>query len=87
MEIGPIAGIRPIPMIRKISPDLSGVFAVELRKQAGDDAPQTKRAARGLEDEEADDAASNAESNSVPDQAAIDCDRLAAPSAKVSFFA
>jgi hypothetical protein len=78
VEIGPIVGIRPFPMIRASSPapDLSGVFAVELRKQAHDEAP-------GLEDEEADDASASAAGEGSPDEMAPDDQ----PHGKVSFFA
>ena len=85
MEIGPIVGIRPFPMIRASSPapDLSGVFAVELRKQAHDEAPAHEHVARGLEDEEADDASASAAGEGSPDEMAPD----AQPHGKVSFFA
>jgi hypothetical protein len=85
VDIGPIAGIRPISMIRKplASTDLSGVFAVELRKQANDDAPAHQRAARGLEDEEAADVLSGPENEDTPGGIAPDTQ----PHTKVSFFA
>lgn len=85
MEIGPIAGIRPISMIKPSSPasDLSGVFAVELRKQAHEHAAGPESLARGLEDEEADDASTSAEDEGSPD----DIEPDAQPHSKVSFFA
>jgi hypothetical protein len=85
VEIGPIVGIRPVPMIRTSSPapDLAGVFAVELRKQAHEDAPPHQRVARGLEDEEADAASVSAEDESSFDDTAPD----AQPHSRVSFFA
>lgn len=85
MEIGPIAGIRPVPMIRTSSPapDLAGVFAVELRKQAHQDAPPHQRVARGLEDEEADAHSADADDESSSGETAPD----AQPHSRVSFFA
>ncbi len=60
MGIGPIVGIRPITMVKPSSPapDLSGVFAVEFRGQERDEtySPSHQRAARGLEDEEPEEA-------------------------------
>jgi hypothetical protein len=69
------------------SPDLSGVFAVELRKQAHDEAPARQRAARGLEDEEEDDASSAAEGENSLQEIAVDRDPQAGPASTVSFFA
>ena len=85
MEIGPINGIRPIAMIKPTSPspDLSGVFAVEFRKQAHDDErPCHQRAARGLEGEEPDTPMSNAAQENPANDIAIE-----QPRSKVSFFA
>ncbi|HTX74714.1 MAG TPA: hypothetical protein VMD29_00820 [Terracidiphilus sp.] len=64
MEIGPISGIRPVmpgkPAARHA--DLTGVFAVELREQAREeDDAAGRRAARGLEDEDAEDGAASDE--------------------------
>ena len=89
MEIGPVSGIRPIAMIRKSSssPDLSGVFAVELRKQAHDDASADERDARGLEDEEAEDESASAEDESSSEEIVNEGDPQAASASKVSFFA
>jgi hypothetical protein len=88
VEIGPIAGIRPITMIKSSpSPDLSGVFAVELRKQGHDEAPEQRRAARGLEDEEADDSPSVVEDGDPVEDTDADRDSQAGTASRVSFFA
>jgi hypothetical protein len=89
MEIGPIVGIRPIAMIKpsNAAPDLSGIFAVEFRKQARDEAPAHQRAARGLEDEESEDASSTVEEEGSPEEIALDLQSPSSLRPKVSFFA
>lgn len=58
MDIGPIAGIRPVPMVNRFrsADDLSAVFSVEFRKQEQDETytPSHQKASRGLEDEDED---------------------------------
>lgn len=85
MEIGPIAGIPSVSTIKPTSAvrDLSGVFAVELRKQAQDDAPEHQRAARGLEDEESEEVSASSEDEDSPDEIALD----EQPQSNISFFA
>jgi hypothetical protein len=54
MDIGPIAAIRPVAMIRPspAAPDPSHVYEVEYLGQSSDDEyTASKKAARGLEDE------------------------------------
>jgi len=84
VEIGPITGIRSISMIKPTSPspDLSGVFAVEFRKQADDEKAGHQRAARGLEDEEPDATVSNAAEENAANDIAIE-----KPRSQVSYFA
>ena len=48
-------------MIKPSSPDLSGAFAVEFRKQANGEAFSRQRAARGLEDEDSEDLSASAD--------------------------
>jgi hypothetical protein len=89
MEIGPINTVRPVTLIKPLRADvgLSGVFAVEFRKQGDDEtySSNQERATRGLEDEATpeddlqDDAGTDASSDSS-------FARAAAPS-KISFFA
>jgi hypothetical protein len=80
MEIGPINAIRPAAAVRSLNPapDLTGVFAVEFRQQQGEDTYASRRAARGLEDENADEEGIEAE----PEYAAND----ESPAASISFF-
>jgi hypothetical protein len=61
--------------------DLSGVFAVELRKQAHDDTPSQQRASRGLEDEDSGDLSTTTQEEIAPEEIPLE----AHP--KVSFFA
>jgi hypothetical protein len=57
MDIGPISAIRPVAMVKpsRGAPDLSRVFEVEYLGQSRDDqySSANQKAARGLEDEEA----------------------------------
>jgi hypothetical protein len=58
VEIGSISGIRPVTLVKPVAreSDLAGVFAVELRQQARDeDGVASRKAARGLEEEDAED--------------------------------
>ncbi len=59
MEIGPVNAVRPVPMVKpsRTDVDLTGVFAVEFRKQPEDAtySSNQQRVARGLEDEAAPD--------------------------------
>lgn len=67
MEIGPISGIRPVMPRRPAErqADLTGVSAVELREQARDeDDAARRRAARGLEDEDVEEAAAREDEES-----------------------
>jgi hypothetical protein len=92
MEIGPISAIRPITMVKPLrgDVDLSGVFAIEFRKQA-DDATYSssqRRIARGLEDEASDeddllDEVGEAESKTAVDSTFAPTNALN----KISFFA
>ena len=81
MEIGPISAVRPVAAIKPspIAPDLSRVFEVEYLGQSGEDEyrPSNRKAARGLEDEEADLFEETADAETRP----VD------PITKVSFFA
>lgn len=55
MEIGPITGIRPMPMLKpsRSQDELAGVFATDLRRQDEEESyTPNHKAARGLEDEE-----------------------------------
>ena len=55
MDIGPVSPVRPVAAVRPVraSSDLSGVFAVEFRRQDGSDSETLpRRASRGLEDED-----------------------------------
>jgi hypothetical protein len=81
MEIGPIAAVRPVPMIKvtRGAPDLSRVFEVEYLGTSGDDEYTPAKAARGLEDEE-DDLAVETVEGGAPAEADV-------PLNKVSFFA
>jgi hypothetical protein len=61
MDIGPVSAVRPIPSVRPSppdsgqNPDLTGVFATEFRNQQHDDSySPSRKASRGLEDEETD---------------------------------
>lgn len=81
MDIGPVAAIRPVTMIRP-SPgtlDLSRVGETENRGRSGEDeyTPTSRKAARGLEDEE--DEAAGEDSSQAPARAN--------PSGSVSYFA
>ncbi len=84
MEIPPITGIRPAPMVNPsaAAPDLSRVFEAEYLGQSADDAytPSQKKAFRGLEEEEDEDA----ELVEEPEESAP---HAMVPTAKVSFFA
>jgi hypothetical protein len=91
MGIGPIVGIRPITMVKPSpsAPDLSGVFAIELRGQERDEtySPSNQSAARGLEDEELeDDTGVDAEERAVVEIAAEN-EQQSEPHRKVNFFA
>jgi hypothetical protein len=85
MDIGSVSAIRPIPSVRPsppgsdLNPDLTGVFAAEFRNQQRDDSySPSRKASRGLEDE--DDAEPiEPESASEP--------QIAASSSAISFFA
>jgi hypothetical protein len=81
MEIGPISAVRPVAVIKPspVAPDLSRVFEVEYLGQSGEDEyrPSNRKAARGLEDEEADLVEETADAETRP----VD------PTTKVSFFA
>ncbi len=83
MEIGPITGIQPVPIIKRSgsAPDLSRVFEVEYLGESADDdySPANQKAARGLEDEEED----RAEEIDQPGVASPEI----APASKISFFA
>jgi len=89
VEIGPIAGVRPITMVKPSSPspDPSGVFGVEFRKQAHDEAPARQSVARGLEDEESEDAGSSTEDETSPEEIELELVSPAGPHSAVSFFA
>ncbi len=79
MEIGPILGIRPVAPVapRPAAPDLSGVFAVEFRKQDQDATyTSSQKASRGLEEENEDNDFFEAESGDS-----------GLPSSQISFFA
>ena len=55
MDIGPISPIRAVPRIKPTAaaPDLSRVFEVEYLGQSEDEyTPASRKAVRGLEDEE-----------------------------------
>ncbi len=83
MEITPITGIRPAPMVNPsaAAPDLSRVFEAEYLGQSADDAytPSQKKASRGLEEEDEDAELVEELEESVP--------YAMVPTAKVSFFA
>ncbi len=83
MEITPITGIRPVPMVKPsaAAPDLSRVFEAEYLGQSADDTytPSQKKASQGLEEEDDD-----AELVDEPEESAS---HVMVPTAKVSFFA
>jgi hypothetical protein len=85
MDIAPISAIRPVTMIKPSTPapDLSRVFEVEYLGQSPDDdySPAGRKAARGLEDEEDEEAVES-------EPGSLDTEALALPvsGAKVSFF-
>jgi len=84
MDIKPISAIRPIALVEPFAsaPDLSRVFEVEYLGQSPDDrySSASKKAARGLEDEEGDiQSEEPAEPEASPE--------AVAGSGKVSFFA
>ena len=91
MGIGPIAGIRPITMVKPASsaPDLAGVFAIEFRGQDQQESysPSQQSAARGLEDEEPDQELLVQGDEDTRENALFDSQQHAAPRNKVSFFA
>jgi hypothetical protein len=70
MDIGPVNAIRPVPPIRPSSPvsgnasdgntDLTGIFASEFRDQQRDDSySPSRKASRGLEDEDSEEEAAD----------------------------
>jgi hypothetical protein len=70
MDIGQVNAIRPVPPIRSSSPvsgngtdgntDLSGIFASEFRDQQRDDSySPSRKASRGLEDEDSEEDAAD----------------------------
>jgi hypothetical protein len=80
MGVGPIPAIPPVPRVSRATnaPDLTGVFAVEFRRQDQEDSySPSQKAARGLEDENADNETIDAES---PGESI-------APVPRISFFA
>jgi hypothetical protein len=88
MDIGPVTAIRPVPAVRPSppgsdgSPDLSGVFAAEFRGQQRDDAySPSRKATRGLEDEDEDTAEELADSEPPSEF------RISASDSSISFFA
>jgi hypothetical protein len=59
MDIGPVNAIRPVSSVRPLppgsdqNPDLTGIFAAEFRGQQRDDSySPSRKASRGLEDED-----------------------------------
>lgn len=81
MDIGPISAIRPIAPTKPFTtaPDLSRVFEVEYLGQPEDDdyTSASRKAARGLEDEEESEEPAGTEEESA----------AVATGAKISFFA
>lgn len=78
VEIGSIGSIRPVTMVKPVAreSDLAGVFAVELRQQAGDeDGAESRKAARGLEEDE------------IEEGLAADEENAGTRGSKVNFFA
>jgi hypothetical protein len=88
MDIGPVSAIRPVPAVRPSppgsdgNPDLSGVFAAEFRGQQRDDAySPSRKAARGLEDEDEE------MDGELDDSEPASEFRIAASDRSISFFA
>jgi hypothetical protein len=86
MVIGPVSVIRSIPSVRPsslgsdLNPDLTGIFAAEFRDQQRDDSySPSRKASRGLEDEDDDTELIEPESASEL--------QIAASSSAISFFA
>ncbi len=67
MEIGPISAIRPAAPAGApgAAPDVAGVFAVDFRKEPREDTYCPRKAARGLEDEDAEEEPVEAEPESA----------------------
>jgi hypothetical protein len=94
MEIGPIAAVRAVPMVKpsRSNGDLSAVFAVEFRKRTNEEtySSNQQKAARGLEDEELED---NLQDEAFEEDAAAESASSAGSHAlksganKISFFA
>jgi hypothetical protein len=86
MDIGPISSIRPVLPVRPsppgsdARPDLAGVFAAEFRDQQRDDAySPSRKASRGLEDEDSEEEAADLQSAGER--------RNASEDSSISFFA
>ena len=91
MEIGPIAAIRAVPMIKPLrsDADLSAVFGVEFRGRAGDETYSSNRqkAARGLENDNPNDEDLGDEDSGMEEENMGLGKPAAGGSGKISFFA
>jgi hypothetical protein len=91
MGIGPIIGIRPIPMVKPpaSAPDLTGVFDIEFRRQEQDEtySPSHQALARGLEDEESGEDTLSLGDEQPPEENSTSFEHDPANQRRVSFFA